>query len=196
MLKPGFGPPARLPRWGKALLVVALGAIAVAVVTSGEDREHLVLDDAQPQFNLLYDDQRLEPAPLGPGEVVRLEGRRRGVSAEFAVTAVELEAFEGDASSGLLPVLAERLIAEKQPLPGFAVTDEGRARVNDAPGYQVGYTADPRVSGRDVFVVEGPRARRGYLLSLRIEGRPADARDLVRQARKAFRSFRFGTERA
>ena len=195
-LKPGYGPPARLPLWARVLLGLALVAVVAGVLFGGEDREHLVLDEADPQFNLLYDDARLRRAPPAAGEVVRLQGRRNGVRAEVVVSGFELEPYRGDVSSGMLPILAEHLIAGKRAEPGFTVTDEGRARVNDAPGYQVGYAAAGDVNGRDVFVVEGPQARRGYLLSLRIEGRVRRARELVKQARKAFRSFRFGTGRA
>ena len=196
-MRPEFGPPARLPAWGKALLGAVLVATAVAVIAGGQGRAHLVFEDADPQFNVLYDSGQLRRTRPGPGELVHLQGRRRGVAAEVVVSELELEPYAGDVSSGVLPIEAELLISQGQATtPGYVVTDEGRARVNDAPGYQVGYRADGEVSGRDVFVVEGPQARRGYLLSLRIEGRPSRARELVRQARKAFRSFRFGTGRA
>ena len=196
-MRPEFGPPARLPAWGKALLGLALAAILVAVIVGGQGREHLVFEEADPQFNVLYDSEQLRSTRLGPGELMHLQGRRRGVLAEVVVSELELGPYEGDVSSGVLPIEAEVLIADAQAArPGFEVTDEGRARVNDAPGYQVGYRADGEVSGRDVLVVEGPQARRGYLLSLRIDGQPSRARELVRQARKAFRSFRFGTGRA
>ena len=195
-MRPEFGPPARIPAWGKALLAAALAAIAVAAITGAQGREHLVFEDAEPQFNVLYDDGQLRRARPGPGEQMHLQGRRRGVRAEVVIRGFDLDPYEGDVSSGVLPLLAERHIASSTSEPGYLVTDEGRARVNDAPGYQVGYRADDHVSGRDVFVVEGPQARRGYLLSLRVEGRAREARNLVRQARKAFRSFRFGTDRA
>jgi hypothetical protein len=194
VLREGFGPPARLPAWGKALLALAVAGVVAAVVIGSDDRRHLVVE-ADPTFNVLYDDARLERRRAEPGEALRIEGRAGGLRARFTVEPVELEPYDGDVSSGLLPVLAERRRAElEERLAGFRLTDEGRARVNDSPGYQLGYRAEG-LSARDVYVVEGPDSERGYLLSLELEGRTGAARKLAFQARRAFRSFRFGTDR-
>lgn len=190
-----FGPPARLPGWATALLALAAAGIALAVLTGGDGRKQLVLDDADPPFNVLYDDGRLERRAAGAGEVLRLEGRGSGLRAEVVVRPVELPEYEGDVSSGFLPVLAERLRSEREAdLDGFRLTDEGRARVQESPGYQIGYRAGD-VSAREVFVVEDAEARRGYLVSLVLEGRTGQARKLAFEARRALRSFHFGTGR-
>jgi hypothetical protein len=123
-MREGFGPPAHLPRWAVALLLAAVAAIVVAVLAGGEDRRHLVLDSADPQFNLLYDDGVLRRATPQPGEVLRLEAARDGVRAAVVVRPIAIDAYRGDVSSGVLPVLAERHLQElDRDLPGFALTD-------------------------------------------------------------------------
>ena len=195
-LRPGFGPPLRLSGRGRVLLAAGLAAVVVVVIVSGDDREHVVVR-AQPTFNVLYDDARLRAVEPGAGEALRLEGRRRGVRTAVVVRPVELEPYRGDVSSGLLPVLAERHLDDlRARFAGFQQLDEGRARVSDSAGYQVGFRADGDVAGRDVFVVDGPQARRAYLVSLLVRGDRRRAPKLVYQARRAFRSFAFGTDPA
>lgn len=194
-MRDGFGPPARLPAWAKVLLALLVAGVAIALARGGDAREQLTFADADPPFNVLYDAERLERRRAGPGEVLRLEGKGPGLRAEMVVSAVELEPYEGDVSSGFLPVLAERLRQERErEHPGFRLLDEGRARVQESPGYQLGYRADG-VSAREVFVVEDAAARRGYLVSLTLRGRTGQARKLAFEARRALRSFHFGTGR-
>jgi hypothetical protein len=70
--------------------------------------------------------------------------------------------------------------------------DEGKARFNDAPGYQMGYRTD-QGRYRDTLLVpeEGP-FREGVLLSFEQQRRPG--KRLVEAMRDAMRSFQFGTE--
>jgi len=103
-------------------------------------------------------------------------------------------------------VLADRFVAaEQRRTPGLELTQEGRARVNNAVGYEVGYeriTDSERFSGRDVLLVpDDPEEGRGQVL-LSLRQRKASRakltpreRNLAYLARKAYRSFRFGTER-
>ena len=194
-MREGFGPPARLPAWALALLALATVGIALAVITGGDGRRQLVFEEADPPFNVLYDDARLQRRRAQEGEVLRLEGRGSGLQAEMVVRPVELPDYEGDVSSGYLPVLAERLRSEREDgIDGFRLTDEGRARVQESPGYQIGYRAEG-LAAREVFVVEDAEARRGYLVSLVLEGRTGQARKLAFEARRALRSFHFGTGR-
>jgi len=114
--------------------------------------------------------------------------------------------FEGDVTHGLLPVLADRFVAaEQRRMPSLELAQEGRARVNNAVGYEVGYeriTDTERFTGRDVLLVpDDPAEGRGQvLLSLR-QRKDSGAkltppeRNLAYLARKTYRSFRFGTER-
>ena len=104
--------------------------------------------------------------------------------------------------SGALPIYAERhvrtLAAE---LPGFRARTEGKARVNDAPGYQLRYRAGPatrRTVGIDILLVPEDGRRDGVLLRYRQTGTTALSEadsDLVKATREAFRSFSFGLGR-
>ena len=81
--------------------------------------------------------------------------------------------------------------------------DEGKARINQAPGYQLAYTSGTpgnRTYWREVFVdARRPTSpARPIVLRLRqtFSGRAGPpARALVKAAKKAYRSFRFGTGR-
>ena len=104
-----------------------------------------------------------------------------GLRAEVTVEPLELPRFDGDVTHGLLPVLADRFVeAAKRDMPGLTLTQEGRARVNNAVGYEVGYarlTDAERFPGREVLLVpDDPEEGRGQvLLSLRQRRAPAGA---------------------
>ncbi len=88
----------------------------------------------------------------------------------------------------------------------MTLTQQGRARVNNAVGYEVGFEkvvpGDTRTYARDVLLVpDDPEEGKGFVtLSLR-QTKPGGAkftkgeRNLAYLSRKAYRSFRFGTER-
>jgi hypothetical protein len=122
------------------------------------------------------------------------------------VKPLELPPFEGDVTHGLLPVQADRVVErEKAAMPGLELSQEGRARVNNGVGYEVGYvrnTDSERFLGRDVLLVpDDPAEGTGaVLLSLRQRKSSGEKltppeRNLAYLARKAYRSFRFGTDR-
>ena len=90
--------------------------------------------------------------------------------------------------SGFLPVYADRhMQALAAELPGFGPRSDGKARVNDAPGYQIKYragTQQRRLTGIDILVVPEDGRRDGVLLRYR-QTNPARAldqagKDLVR----------------
>jgi hypothetical protein len=194
-----------------ATLVVA-GVIAVAAVTAilialtgptapGEKVVHA----KPPVFNMLHP-PALPSAEPHAGELMRFEGRRDGLEVAVVVRPLELPRFDGDVTHGLLPVYADRFVKqEKRAMPGLELSQEGRARVNNGVGYEVGYvrnTAGERFLGRDVLLVpDDPQEGRGaVLLSLRQRKSSGEKltppeRNLAYIARKAYRSFRFGTER-
>jgi hypothetical protein len=94
------------------------------------------------------------------------------------------------------------MAALARELPGFELRGEGKARVNDAPGYQLRYRsgpADRRTLGLDIFLVPEDGDREGVLLRYRQTNpprRPGErGRELAKAARKVFRSFRFGLDR-
>jgi hypothetical protein len=202
LLRRRFGVPA----WATLAVAGVVAALAVAGILSALTRPpspgRQVVHEGPPVFNLLYPPEALRSAPPGSGELLRLEGRRGRLSAAVVVRPLDLPPFEGDVTHGLLPSHANTFMeAEARRLPGFALLQEGRARVNNGVGYEFGYSGrDGRITGRQVLLVpDDPAEGRGFvLLSLRLErsGRlsPRD-RGLAGVARKAYRSFRFGTER-
>ena len=216
--RPGLGPtlPGALrERYGIPPLVTLLVAAAIAAAavtaiivaltgpkTSGEK----VIHEGRPVFNLLYPPEKLHEAAPRSGELLRLEGRRAGLDVSVVVRPLDLPRFDGDVTHGLLPVHADRFVeAAKRAMPGLELSQEGRARVNNAVGYEVGYeriTSSERFTGRDVLLVpDDPDEGRGQvLLSLRQRKASGEKltppeRNLAYVARKAYRSFRFGTAR-
>jgi hypothetical protein len=218
LVRPEFGPtlPSLLerrfgvPRFVTLGVAVVLGVAAtvavVAAATAGRDTPgEQVVHRGEPVFNLLYSTDALRRVRPHAGELLRLEGRRGRVSAEVVVSRLELPPYRGNVTRGLLPAFAARYADRlRAGLPGFTLRDEGRARVNDAPGYQVGYRATPpggTLHGRDVLLVPEDTVTRGavvlrYRQVVQGRGKPgAKAMETVFLARKAFRSFRYGTER-
>lgn len=188
--------------------VVALAAMAGIVYQLSRPNiwGERVVRKGPPVFNMIYPGGAMHVASSRPGELLRLAGRRKGLEVSVVVKPLKLPRFDGDVTHGLLPVFADRFVdAEKRRLPGLELTQEGRARVNNAVGYEVGYqrnTSSERFSGRDVLLIpDDPAEGKGeVLLSLR-QRKASGAklappeRNLAYLARKAYRSFRFGTQR-
>jgi hypothetical protein len=214
LVRPEFGPTlpvllrARLgPRWPQVaggLAAAIVVAALVAVLSGGDDRKVLVHRGAL-AFTILFDAHAVRSATPEGEELARLTMVRPRVTAEVTVQALHLAPYRGEVSSGLLPVVAERYVSElKAANPDLVIRDEGKARVNSAPGYQIGFRTGPpdgRTFGRDVLLVpDEPGAREGVVLSFRQINRGVrrlgePARDAVVTVKRAFRSFRFGTER-
>ncbi len=188
--------------------VLALGAVTAILIalTRPPSPGEQVVHTSPPVFNLLYPPESMHEARPAAGELLRLEGRREEVEVSVVVRKLHLPRFDGDVTHGLLPVYADRFVeAAKRRMPGLALVQEGRARVNNAVGYEVGYARikpSERFTGRDVLLVpDDPEEGKGYvLLSLRVRKASGEKltpreRNLAYLARKAYRSFRFGTER-
>jgi hypothetical protein len=193
------------PRTRRAL-AVALAVVVVLLVVliatrAGDGLEQLEHRSA-PVFTLLYPPAQVHRVAPRPGELVRLRSHRGRLLAVVTVRRLTLPPYTGSVS-GLLPVYADRhLNALAAELPGFRARTEGKARVNDAPGYQLRYRsgpADRRTLGTDILVVPEDGRRDGVVLRYRQTSPPRaldDAdRALVKTTRKAFRSFRFGLDR-
>ena len=205
LVAPEYGPTApellrrRLGRRGARIALAVAGvvvaALAVLLVTSaGEDVTQLS-HRSDPQFTLLYG-EGVRPVKRGPGELVRLRSGRGRLRMEVTVRPLALPAYEGSVG-GLLPVLADRHAAAlARELPGFALVRDGKARVNDAPGYQLRYRGG-RTTGTDLMIVPEDGDREGVVLRYRQAGtaRGERQRELVKATRSAFRSFRFGLDR-
>jgi hypothetical protein len=185
-----------------AVTIVAVVAIAALVRSYAVAPRHLVYR-AGPTFNLQYPAKTLHRKPPHAGELVRLEAHRGTLSASITVSPLHLPPYAGNVTSGLLPVY-EHGYAEglRRASPGFRLRDEGSARVNDVPGYQLGFGARPAGGitwGRDMLLVpDDERAREGVVLKLRQTklGGPFTKRDkhVLDRVKKAFKSFRFGTD--
>jgi hypothetical protein len=187
--------------------VIALaGAVAIVVAIAGpKSPGKQVTHSSPPVFNLLYPPAMMHRARARPGELMRIEGRRGKLSVSIVVRPLKLPHYDGDVTHGLLPVYADRFAdAQAKILPGSELTAEGRARVNNGVGYEIGFQSvkpDHRVYGRDVLLVpDDPAEGQGLVtLSLR-QVKPGGSfkrgeRNLAFQSKKTYRSFRFGTGR-
>jgi hypothetical protein len=218
-VKPEFGPSLpelagpgwrRLPRAARAAAVALALAVVVALAAlrfggGAEERTVVVEERGAPAFNLRHGTAlaRVDPAA---GGLLRLEQRRSGeVVGAFAARGLRLPAYRGSVG-GVYPVVAERLIADlRRRYTDFEVADEGRVRINEAPGYGIGYRArrdGRRVWGRTILVVpftDPPEPVRDGL-RLDLVASPgsgvSNASDVgaVGQLKLPLRSLRFGTE--
>jgi hypothetical protein len=212
LLRPEFGPP--MPallrrRFGISARVAALLAVAAVVVlaiavrvVTDDGRQQLTVH-GKPSFNLLYDAALLHRAAPAAGELMRLEGRRKNLSVAIFARRANLPPYSGDVIGGQLPLYVAQYAGRLETrLDGFLLTDEGKARLNQAPGYQLGYTSGQpgnRTFWREVFVLpDADSGDQAILFTLRqtFSGRPGRrGRALLKATKKAFRSFRFGTGR-
>jgi hypothetical protein len=200
LLRARFGIPTRVV--STAALVLVAGAIAFVLFGRGGGEVHLVHRTPAPVFNLRYANV-LHRSPARPGVLLELVGRRGGLFLQsMTVRPLRLPAYRG-AVSGQLPILAvQRAAVIRRAYPGFTVLDEGKARINDAPGYQIGFQAKRgkrTVYGKEILLLpDEPGARDGVAITLlQTHAAGAHAVDDVGTAgaiKKPFRSFRFGTE--
>jgi hypothetical protein len=211
-VRPELGPtlPEIVPvRWRRTAAVVGglvVLAIAVQVLRPADDGIDVVRTGPV-AFNFRYtaDLPRVKPRA---GELLRLERTAGGKFIQsFVVRPLTLPAYRGDVV-GILPVLAAHEIdALRARYASFELVEEGKARVNDAPGYQVVFRArlaQRRLYGRLILLPEfldgkPVTPRRGVELLLEATpsagvGRAEDvgARGLNK---RPFRTFRFGTEK-
>lgn len=184
-----------------AMVALALLALLVAVVLVRPrvDRIGDVVHRGEPAFTMHYRNDLFAEAEPRAGELARIEGRRGRQSATITVRPLELPAGEGDVAHALLPVFASRHIDQLAASEdGFELRAEERARVNDAPGYEVRFRAGP-VFGSDLMLVPAEDEARGALLvSLRreVRGRPrltASEEEFADLAIQAMRSITYGT---
>jgi hypothetical protein len=187
-------------------VIAVLGAVAIVIaIASPKAPGKQVTHASPPIFNLLFPPAMMHRAKARPGELMRIEGKRGKLSVSIVVRPLKLPHYDGDITHGFLPVYADRFAdAQAKILPGFQLTAEGRARVNNGVGYEIGFQSvrpGHRVYGRDVLLVpDDPTEGKGLVtLSLRQvkPGGPFNKaeRNLAFQSKKTYRSFRFGTGR-
>ena len=219
VVRPEFGPTLpellaprvrALGRRGRVALCAAAVLLVLAVVAAlalrdGDGRTTVVVREPI-AFNVLVPPSLVRVAPQG-GEVLRLQSPP-GTEAPQRLTAtpLRLAPYRGDAGA-TLAVLTVGLIEEmRAELPGFVLRGDGRARVNQAPGYQISYQA--RIGGRTTYgrrvlvlpeSEDGPAPREGLDLDLRAARSLAvpnvDAVGRNGALKLPLASFRFGTER-
>jgi hypothetical protein len=198
LLQSRLGVPTRVATVVAVVLVVA--AVAGALVLRGGDVAYL--HSGTPVFNLRYSGGAMHRSPPKPGILFQLLGRRGDLFLQsLTVRPLHLPPYRG-AVSGLLPVFAEPHVqAVSRRFSDFFPLDEGKARVGDAPGYQVGFRAklDGRtVYGREVLIVPNePGARDGVVITI-LQTNASGAHSVddvgtVGAIKKPYRSFRFGT---
>ena len=200
LLRRRFGPRAR--RMLVAVVAVVVLALALLIATRSGDGLTTLEHRSAPVFTLLHPAEQVRRVKPATGELVRLQSRRGPLEITVTVRRLTLPAYSGSVS-GFLPVYADRharaLAAE---VPGFIPRSDGKARVNDAPGYQLRYRTgtENRPHDRDRHLRRAEDGRRdGVILRYRQTNPPRPLtepeRDLVKATRKAFRSFRFGLDR-
>jgi len=204
LLRRRFGvPPAVTLAVAGVLGALAVVGMVVAVVSSKAPGKKVIHEGA-PVFNVLHP-EGIVPVKARPGELMRLEGRRGKLDVEVVVRPLELPRFDGDVTHGLLPVYAHGFAqAQRKLLPDFKLVQEGRARVNNGVGYEIGFQSVRRGSrtyGRDVLLIpDDPGEAKGFVtISLRQSKRGGPftkaERAFAFAGRKVYRSFRYGTGR-
>lgn len=182
------------------------GAVAIVLALSTPPSPGTQVTHSQPPvFNLLYPPGLMHLARARPGELMRIEGQRGKLTIAIVVRPLRLPHYAGDVTHGLLPVYADGFAdAQAKVLPGFLLTSEGRARVNNGVGYEIGFQSvrpQQRVYGRDVLLVPDDMTEGKGLVTLSLRqtkpGGPFTKaeRPLAYQSKKAYRSFRFGPGR-
>lgn len=205
-LRTRFGIPPAATLAVVGVLSIGAAAAIVSAVASPAAPGKKVVHHPPPVFNLLYQPAFMHESEPHPGELMRLEGKRGKLSVSVVVRPLKLPRYDGDVTHGLLPVYADRFADEQAKLlPGFQLVAEGRARVNNGVGYEIGFQSvrpGMRTYGRDVLLVpDDPTEGKGLVtLSLRQvkPGGPfkqGGERNLAYQSKKTYRSFRFGTSR-
>jgi hypothetical protein len=186
------------------IAVLVLAGLALVVVRPRVDRfTHFVHRGDPATFNLVYDRTRLHRVAPEGDELVRLQGRRGRMQVAIAVAPLRLPPAQGDVAHGLLPAFASNHIEELRAQDdGFRLRQEGRARVNGAPGYEVRFATGPRgdtTFGNDLLILPSEEDASGALLvtsrrtiagSLKLGKRETS---LYNASAKAYRSFKYGT---
>jgi hypothetical protein len=208
-VRPEFQPtlPALVRRhagWRERTTVVVLALallaalVGMVLVRPRVDRIGDVVHRGEPAFTMQYRNDLFEEVDPRAGELARIEGRRGRQAVTIAVRPLELPPHEGDVAHALLPVYASGHIRELAATEdGFELRAEQRARVNDAPGYEVRFRAGSTF-GSDLILVPADDEEQGALLvSLRreIRGRPklnASEEEFADLAMQAMRSLEYG----
>lgn len=190
----------RLVASGLAALILA-AAVFIAITTRPDETAVLVREPVT--FNLVHGDE-WKPVPAA-GALVSLRHERSGLFLDsYVIRDLRLPPYRGVAS-GTLPIYATGHVrALRSRYQDFESVGEGRARINNAIGYEVTFRArvgERRLYGRHYLLVEEepPGRRRGVVIELAstpAAGTPnADAIGNHGALKTPLRSFRFGEDR-
>lgn len=184
------------------VVLLALAVAAIVLVRPRVDRIGEVVHRDAPAFTLQYRNDLLHPEQPRQGELARLAGRRGRQSVTITVRPLELPARGGDVAHAFLPIYAsghiERLAEQSD---AFELRAEHRARLHDAPGYEVRFRTGPPgryTFGSDLMLLPSEEEEQSaLLLSLRreIRGHPKLSdreEEFADLAMEAMRSVRFG----
>jgi hypothetical protein len=192
---------AHRPRARRAALVLA-ALVLVAVAWLGWHVLHpgIEVSGSRPFAYHFRRPAVLRERPLGPGELVRLEQRRRGrmVNA-FVVSPLRLPPYRGDAA-GVLALVAQRdAAALRARFAGLQLGEEGFAKLAGMPGQELRFRirGRPRIYGRELLLPRPVAGARDGVRLLLLAAASADvggAGDVGVHGvlRLPYRSFRFG----
>jgi len=183
-------------------LLIVLGAAVIAITSRADDTEVLVREPVT--FNLIHGDQWDRVQRPGALVALRNVGARGLFLDSYTVRDLRLPSYRGVAG-GMLPVYAIDYVREiSGRYKEFEQLSEGRARINNAIGYEITFRArlgTRRLYGRHYLLVEEePEGlRRGVVVELEstpAAGTPSAAEIGNHGALKTpLRSFRFGEDR-
>jgi hypothetical protein len=183
--------------------LLVLAGVALLLVRPRVDRIGEVVHRDDPAFTLQYRNDLLHSEEPREGELARLAGRRGRQSVTITVRPLELPARGGDVAHAFLPIFASGHIEQlAQESDDFELRAEHRARLHDAPGYEVRFRTGPpgsRTFGSDLMLLPSEEEEQGaLLLSLRREVRGRTTlsdreEEFADLAMEAMRSVRFGT---
>ena len=211
VIKAEYGPT--LPQWlaprpvglriAAACLAVALLVAAVVIALASRPDETAVLIRKPVTFNLIHGPQweRVDR----PGALVALRHERNGLFLDsYTVRELTLPPYRG-ALGGMLPVYADGYLKSlPERYPGFELVGEGRARINNAIGYEVTFRARDgarRLYERHYLLVGEEREGLRHGVVLEIESTAAAGTPNVTEIgnhgalKTPLRSFRFGEDR-
>jgi hypothetical protein len=187
-------------------LAIVLGAATIAITSRAGETEVLVRKPVT--FNLIHGpqwDRVKRPGALVALRHVGTQGRVEGLFLDsYTIRDLQLPAYRGS-GGGMLPIYAIDYLRDiRSRYTDFEPVSEGRARINNAIGYEVTFRARlgaRRLYGRHYLLVEEEPdgRRRGVVIEL--ASTPAAGTPSVDEIgnhgalKTPLRSFRFGEDR-
>jgi hypothetical protein len=211
VIKAEYGPtlpqllaPRSLPvRIAAALLAVLILATAALIAITTRPEEDVVLVRKPITFNFIHGGQW--KAVERAGALVALRHEQNGLFLDaYTIRELNLPAYRG-AVGGMLPIYANAYVRRlRGRYSDFEYVSEGRARINNAIGYEVTFRARlgaRRLYGRHYLLVEEEPDGLRHGVIIELESTPAAGTPTVEEIgnhgalKVPLRSFRFGEDR-